>query len=127
MARGGGFYACGFVVSFLWFEVRTLADELGASDGVMAFFSEQIVEFLLRFSVQSLVNSIQALVWPVFVLERFQGWGILLLAAGYLSFDRLFKRPLTRWLFDEQAQTAIASGENQREPGQREDSHNNSG
>lgn len=99
-ARGGGFYASGFVVTFVWLEFRTLLGEIVASDGIGSFFSEQLLEFLLRFSLQSLGNTLQALIWPVLVVARWEAWGVAALLAGALLFGRLLKAPLTDWLFD---------------------------
>ncbi|MDZ7644961.1 MAG: hypothetical protein U5K76_12580 [Woeseiaceae bacterium] len=99
-SHGGGYYACGFVVAFAWLEVTTFFREFGMSDGMVDFFSEQLLEFLLRFTVQSLVNTVQAFLWPLWFINRFEGWGIAMLIAGYLLFDRVLKLPLTRWLFD---------------------------
>ena len=100
MARGGGFYAIGVVVTFVWLEIRTIATEIAASDSLAAFFAEELLEFLLRFSLQSIGNSIQALLWPVVVIERYAAWGAVVLGAGFLLFDALLKKPLTAWLFD---------------------------
>ena len=43
--RGGGLYAVGYIASFLWFEARTLADEIAESSGVGDFLRSQIVEW----------------------------------------------------------------------------------
>ena len=32
-ARGGGFYACGFVGTFIWLELQTIAGEIAGADG----------------------------------------------------------------------------------------------
>ena len=34
-ARGGGLYACGYLVTFLWLEVKTIAGELLASESAL--------------------------------------------------------------------------------------------
>lgn len=100
MARGGGFYAVGFVITFLWLELRTIVTEIATSDGVGSFVSEQLVEFLFRFSLQSIGNTVRALLWPLLAIERYEAWGLAVLAAGYLFFDALLKEPLSAWLFD---------------------------
>lgn len=103
-ARGGGFYASGFVLTFVWLEITTFIGEVAASDGVISFFTEQFFEVLLRFSVQSIGNTVQAFIWPVLIIERFGEWAIVFLLAGYFAFAKLFKAPLTEWLFHDAVQ-----------------------
>jgi len=100
-ARGGGLYACGFVVAFVWLEITTLADDFSSSTGVTGFFSGQLLQFLLRFTIDSMVNTVLALIWPVQVLAYSPPWGALSLGAMYLAFPYILKRPLERWLFDD--------------------------
>jgi hypothetical protein len=100
-ARGGGFYACGFVVTFIFLEIRLLLTELFTSAGATDFILAQLLQILLRFTVDSLVNTVQALIWPAFVLGASPIWGTLGLAAGYLVFSRFAKERLTRLLFDD--------------------------
>lgn len=100
-ARGGGLYACGFVITFIWLEIRTIIAEFAAADGIGAFLSEQLVEILVRVTVQSIQNTVMAFLWPVWVIERFELIGIAALVALYFLFPRLIKEPLNRWLFDE--------------------------
>lgn len=99
-ARGGGFYACGFVVTFVWLEVQTIAREIAGADGVVSFLSEQLLEFILRFSLQSLLNTVYALIWPALMLERYELTGVALLVIAWLLFQHVLKGPLTHWLFD---------------------------
>jgi len=99
-ARGGGFYAVGFVLTFLYLEIRTLLSEVAGSDGVASFFTEQAIEFLFRFSIQSIRNTALAFVWPFLVLDAWHEYGLVALAAGYLLFAYGLKEKLTEWLFD---------------------------
>jgi hypothetical protein len=105
-ARGGGFYACGFVVAFVWLEFTTLVDEFSSSTGFTGFLSGQLIQFLLRFTVDSLVNTVHALIWPVHVIAFSPPWGFVILGAMYLVFTYLLKNPLERWLFHEADTTA---------------------
>lgn len=98
-ARGGGLYACGFVVTFLWLEATTLVDELVSSSSLASFFTDQLIEFLLRFTVQSVQNTVAAFIWPFWLIGMSPLWGGLLLGALYLLFPRFVKEPLTEWLF----------------------------
>jgi hypothetical protein len=99
-ARGGGFYACGFVVTFIWMEINMLLDDVVEAESVGDFFSSQIFEMFFRYFSESFVNGFLALIWPVYVIEFRPPWGFALLLGMYLVFAGLLKAPLERWLFD---------------------------
>ena len=98
-ARGGGLYACGFVLTFLYLEATMLIGEIMAATGVVSFFTEQLLELPLRFLTESLGNLIQAFIWPLPLLEFSPPWGIAILAVIYLVFANFIKKPLEQWLF----------------------------
>ena len=98
-ARGGGFYACGFVVAFLYLELKLLVTELLTSAGAGDFIVQQFVQLILRFTVDSLVNTLLALIWPALVLSLSPIYGALGLAAGYFIFTRFLKERLSQRLF----------------------------
>ncbi|ANO52355.1 hypothetical protein [Woeseia oceani] len=98
-ARGGGFYACGFVLTFIWLEISTLFSELMSATGVGSFLSDQLLEFLFRFSLQSIGNTVQAFVWPALIIDEYELWGIAGIAISYLLFSQFLKSALTKWLF----------------------------
>lgn len=100
-ARGGGLYACGFVITFLWLEATTFVGELVASGSLAAFVTGQLIEFVVRFTVQSLTNTLLAFIWPVYVIQLSPLWGAIALAALYVLFPLYIKEPLARWLFDD--------------------------
>ena len=101
-ARGGGLYACGYVITFVWLEIRTIAGELLASDSALSFVTQQFAETLFRLISDSFVNSLLAFVWPAFVLDWSPLWGAILLGVLYLAFPRFLKPLLNRWLFDDE-------------------------
>jgi len=98
-ARGGGLYACGYVLTFIWLEVRMLVGDILSAESISAFFGEQIFEIFFRYLGESLRNMISAFMWPVFVIEISPPWGIGIFVALYLTFPRWIKPPLERWLF----------------------------
>jgi hypothetical protein len=102
-ARGGGLYAFGFVITFVYLEASLLIGEIMAATGVVDFFTEQLIELPLRFLSESLGNLIQAFIWPVPILEISPPWGVAILAVIYLLFTYLIKEPLERWLFHDDA------------------------
>jgi len=98
-ARGGGLYAFGFVLTFVYLEASMLIGEIMAATGFVDFFTEQLIELPFRFLTESLSNLIQAFIWPVPILEISPPWGVAILAAIYLLFTHLIKEPLEHWLF----------------------------
>lgn len=66
--RGGGLYACGFFIAFIWLEISMFFSEIYAAESAGSFFSGQILELLFRFSVLSLQNTVNALIWPVHII-----------------------------------------------------------
>lgn len=111
-ARGGGLYACGFFVTLIVLEVRTFADEVAQATGVGDFLTGQFVEILLRFSIESLVNTVRALGWPVFIVQISPPIGPLLLGAMFVLFPMTLKKPLERWLFPEGVDEATSNAGN---------------
>ena len=98
-ARGGGLYACGYVITFVWLEVTMFVDDVLAAESVSGFFGDQLFEIFFRFLGESLQNMIQAFMWPVFVIQIYDKWGIGILAVMYLGFNRLLKKTIEQWLF----------------------------
>lgn len=105
-ARGGGMYACGFVVTFLWLEATTLVGEVASSGSFAAFLSDQVTDFLLRFTFQSLENTIYAFLWPLYLIQVSPAWGGATLGALWFIFPRYIKPHITRWLFDDDEEGA---------------------
>lgn len=97
--RGGGLYALGYAVTFIVLEVTTVIGELAESGGIGDFLSEQLVEFIFRFASDSIVNLIQALMWPVFVVQWQPPFGAIALGLAFLIFPTYLKKPITKWLF----------------------------
>ncbi|MEQ8206075.1 MAG: hypothetical protein RIA65_07865 [Woeseia sp.] len=98
-AHGGGYYACGFVLTFIWLEISTLFSELASASGVGSFLSDQLLEFLFRFSLQSIGNTVQAFIWPALVIGEYEWWGLGGIGISYLLFSQFLKSPMTEWLF----------------------------
>jgi hypothetical protein len=96
-ARGGGFFGLGYLIAFVVLELQMISTEVRGSDGVVEFFTSQIVEYIFRFAVQSLVNVILALIWPVYVLQWLEGWGLVALGGGYLLFEKVLRSYVEGW------------------------------
>ncbi len=98
-ARGGGLYACGYVLTFLWLEVRMLVDDIMAAESISGFFGEQIFEIFFRYLGESLRNMIIAFMWPVYIIEISPPWGLAGLVVMFVVFANFLKSPLEQWLF----------------------------
>jgi len=97
--RGGGLYAVGWAVTFAWLEVTTIVGQIVGSDSLVSFLTEQLLEFVLRFATDSLVNFVQAFIWPVYVIELWPPFGMIALGLAFIVFPALLKKPIERWLF----------------------------
>jgi hypothetical protein len=78
-----------------------LVEEIAGASSIGAFFSEQLIEFLIRFTTESIFNMVTALMWPMWVIELSPRWGIIGLVLMFVVFDRFLKRRISDWLFQE--------------------------
>ena len=97
--RGGGLYAFGYALTFLYFEARTLVGEISESTGVQDFFRTQMAEFILRFATDTIANMVKAFMWPVYVVQLHPMYGGIALALAFILFPRFLKKPIEGWLF----------------------------
>ncbi len=97
--RGGGLYAVGYAITFLFWEVRTLAGDIFDSDGVGDFVTEQVMEILLRFAGDTINNMVHAFIWPVYVIELHPVYGGVALGLAFWLFPKYLKGPIERWMF----------------------------
>jgi hypothetical protein len=100
-ARGGGLYACGFVLTFVYLEIRMFFVDIFAAESVGDFFTGQVSELLFRYIGQSIENTVHAFIWPVQVIQFQSPWGMGVLMALFYLFPLFIKEPLERWLFDD--------------------------
>ena len=104
-ARGGGLYACGFVVTFVYLETKMLVSDIAEAESVGGFFTEQAAEMVFRYVGESIQNTVQAFIWPVKVIQIDPEWGIAVLVAAFFLFDRFLKAKIEEWLFDRDNQS----------------------
>ncbi|MDH3439614.1 MAG: hypothetical protein OEM63_02590 [Gammaproteobacteria bacterium] len=100
-ARGGGLYACGFVITFLYLETKMLVTDIAEAESVGGFFTEQATEMVFRYMGESIQNTVQAFIWPVKVIQLDPEYGIVALVAAFFLFDRFLKTRIEKWLFDD--------------------------
>jgi len=104
--RGGGLYAVGYALTFVYLEVRTVIVEFIEAESIGSFFSEQLIEFVFRFATDSLMNMIEALMWPVVFVQWQPPYGAIGLGLAYMAFATFLKKPITDWLFPKTEQEA---------------------
>ena len=94
--RGGGLYALGFALSFVYFEIGSLGDDIL---GIGSLFNGEAIGFLLQFLIESFQNTLKAFIWPVFVVQLAPPWGAIGLGLAYVGSAKYLKAPIERWLF----------------------------
>ena len=94
--RGGGLYAVGFAVAFIIYEIGSLADDVL---GIGALFSGQAIEFLIDFFIDSLTNTVRALIWPVHIVQYAPPFGAIALGIAFWLFPTYVKPHIEAWLF----------------------------
>lgn len=76
-------------------------EEVTEATGVGDFLTGQLLEFVLRFSIESFFNTLQALMWPAYIARFEPPYGPIILGAMFVLFPMTLKKPLERWLFPE--------------------------
>ena len=104
-ARGGGYYACGFVLTFIWLEITMIIEDIAEATGIADFFGEQLLEMLFRYLGESFMNTIKAFMWPVYVIQISPPWGVAVFVLMGVVFKNFFKEPIEQWLFHEDGAT----------------------
>ena len=106
--RGGGLYAVGFAVTFIYLEITSLADDVL---GIGALFRGEAVEFFVNLIIESFMNTIAAFMWPVDVIQFAPPVGVIALGIAFWLFPIYVKPHIERWLFDDESSQAADTGE----------------
>jgi hypothetical protein len=99
--RGGGLYAFGFAVSFAIYEIQMLVEDFGADSDFIVLFNGQIIQFIVNFLLESLMNTVHALMWPLYVVQLAPPFGAIGLGFAFVFFAKVLKKPIEAWLFAE--------------------------
>jgi hypothetical protein len=98
--RGGGLYAAGFAAAFMFFEIReALVEDIPQLVAMDNIFSSELIGFGIEFIVDSMINFVRALMWPVYAVQWWPPVGVIALVAAFVVFPRTLKAPIERWLF----------------------------
>jgi hypothetical protein len=95
--RGGGLYACGFAVTFLWLEAGSFIDDFKQ---IHLLFEGRAIDFVLNFIIDSFKNTIAAFMWPVKIVTAFQPFGAIALGLAFWLFPIYVKPHVEKWMFD---------------------------
>ena len=99
--RGGGLYAVGYIVSFLWFEIRSVGADIVDFFGT-DILSSELFGFLIGIVVDSFTNMVKALMWPVYIIQLNAVFGGIVLGVAFYIFPKYLKKPLEKKLFGEE-------------------------
>ena len=98
-ARGGGLYALGFAVSFLYLEITELiTDDIPTLLTMGIFDLSAWISFVVDFIIDTLFNTWLALIWPVLLISWKSPLGLILLIAAYALFPKYVKPHIEQWL-----------------------------
>lgn len=94
---GGGFYGLMALSLFVGLEVAALVEDVRGFELSLGRMAEAMLPWLLGFSLESLMNSLKAIIWPVFLLSALGTTGALVtagLAWGLFALGaRVFPQP----------------------------------
>ncbi len=107
--RGGGLYAVGFGVTFLYLEVLEIITDDIPTLFTINLMSGELIEYIISFIIDTFMNFLTALMWPVFIVMFAPPWGAIGLGVAFVAFNRFLKEPVERWLEHEPESTLDAS------------------
>ncbi len=98
--RGGGAYAMGFIVTFLYLETMDILFDDVPKLYAMQSFASEIPPFIIEFLIDTLMNTLYAFMWPVWVLQWQSPWGVAVLVAIFVLFPKFAQKPVEHWLYE---------------------------
>ena len=99
--RGGGLYAVGYILTFLYFEIRSVGADIVDFFGT-DLLSSELFGFLIGIVVDSFTNMVKALMWPVYIIQINPMYGGIALGLAFYIFPKYLKKPLEKKLFGEE-------------------------
>ena len=95
--HGGGYYALVAVGSFVYMEIQSLVDSFGEASGVRDFVESELIEAIITFGLETMINTFLAGIWP-FMWASWMGLGPAAAWAvgGYLIWTVLLAALLAR-------------------------------
>ena len=100
--RGGGLYAVGFALAFLFFEIReAIVEDIPQLVAMNNVLSSELIGFGIQFVIDTMINFVRALLWPAYIVALWPPAGAIALVAAFILFPRYLKKPVERWLFQD--------------------------
>ena len=96
--RGGGLYATGFAIAFLYLEIVEIVTDDIPTLFATNLMSSEIIGLIVQFLIDTFVNFIMALMWPAFVAMFAPPWGAIGLGVAFVVFDRFLRKHIEEWL-----------------------------
>jgi hypothetical protein len=103
--NGGGFFGLCYVIAFITLEAMTLAGAVTES-GTSGFIVAQATQYLLRISIESILNAFLALAWPVYLWRWLGPYSLVVVAAAFVCFQFALRPVIEHW-FPELEQARI--------------------
>jgi hypothetical protein len=104
--KGGGFYGLGYVATLVTLETISFEQDAtkaaSSVSGVESFVVSQAIQYITRFGVDSIMNTIRAVVWPAYLFDWLRLPGVIAFVAGAMAFERVV-RPYVEARFPELA------------------------
>ena len=95
VAFGGGFYGVMAVLTYVVVEFREVADLMTSETSLMATIADLGISDLVAFFINSLMNFITAITWPVYWMSRVEGYSVwiwfVVVYSGYFTGQFLAK------------------------------------
>ncbi len=108
-SRGGGMYAVGFMVAFLYFEFVDIVFDDVPKIFTTSWLSSEAIEFGIDFIVDTFTNIFRAFMWPVYVIQWQTPVGVFALAAMFYLFPRVVQKPIEHWMFEGEGAPDLAA------------------
>ncbi len=109
-SRGGGFYALGYLATLAILTAGNAIESFGEFQLSLSGVFVALIRTLISFSIEAMINAVQALLWPLLFFEWFSReiYGLVALASLFLLFllirDRLDLKQLLDPLESEREQ-----------------------
>ena len=89
-------------MAFLFFEIReAVVEDIPQFVAMNSILSSELIGFGIQFLVDTMVNFVRALLWPMYVVMLWPPAGAIGLAVAFVLFPRYLKKPIERWLFQD--------------------------
>lgn len=95
VAFGGGFYGVMAVLTYVVVEFREVVDLMTSEASLMATIAELGISDLVAFFINSIMNFVTAITWPVYWMSRVEGYSVwvwfVIVYSGYVTGQFLAK------------------------------------